>query len=249
MQWLNYLRIIHLINFFIPVFSFQVSIQRWNQRISTSRLSSHRQVSVWVEEAEDGFVDEEENLMTGEKCVKVVKAFATDPDDENDHRFLCAGALIKRPDSDVYDAWMADSLLDEPNTQFKGALLALDYLFAHYLEQCIQFGQDSSETTFEEISAKFFLQCGSINSEYHCASNMAARERGFRPIKDFINASDSSSSHRVLEYIDTDEEDIDSMIFDVDRGVSKYSSDLYSSNAISILNAINRIQNLDSVLE
>lgn len=247
---MNYLRIIHLINFLIPVFSFQVSIQHLNQRLSTSTLSSHCQVSIWVEEAEDGFVDEEENLETGEICVKAVKAFATDPD-ETDHRFLCAGALIKRPDSDVYDAWMADSLLDEPNTQFKGALLALDYLFAHYLEH-----QDSSETTVEEISARFFVQCGSINSEYHCASNMAARERGFRPIKDFINVvdevsgtSNSSCSHRVLEYIDTDEEDIDSMIFDVDKGISKYSSDLYSCKAISILNAINRIQNLDSVLE
>lgn len=96
---MNYLRFIHLINFLIPVFSFQVSIQRFNQRVSAS--SSHRQVSIWVEEAEDGFVDEEENLMTGEVCVKAVKAFATDPDDETDHRFLCAGALIKRPDSDV----------------------------------------------------------------------------------------------------------------------------------------------------
>uniref|UniRef100_A0A7S3Q258 Uncharacterized protein n=1 Tax=Chaetoceros debilis TaxID=122233 RepID=A0A7S3Q258_9STRA len=40
---------------------------------STSTVSA---VRVWVEPAEEGFVDEDENLMMGEVCLRAVKAFA-----------------------------------------------------------------------------------------------------------------------------------------------------------------------------
>jgi hypothetical protein len=113
---------------------------RHQQRTSTTPLLSRQlhAVKVWVELAEDGFVDEDENLMTGETCLRAVKAYAASTSSTQEHdttnhnettaskRFLCAGALVQRPHSQMCDAWMADCLLDETNLQLQGALLILD---------------------------------------------------------------------------------------------------------------------------
>ncbi len=112
---------------------------------------------VWVEEAEEGFVDEEENLEPGEVCLRSVKSFASaapnnsdgkiridfDIDDVENQRFLSAGALVRRPSYEnddangICDAWIADSLLNEggPNLQLMGALLVLDDLFLDHLQR------------------------------------------------------------------------------------------------------------------
>ena len=87
---------------------------------STSRIAvSHPRV--WIEEAEDGFVDEEENLEPGEICLRTIKSYASgssnravesessapsirvafDVCEEQEHRrFLSAGALVRRPPND-----------------------------------------------------------------------------------------------------------------------------------------------------
>ena len=112
---------------------------------------------VWVKEAEEGFVDEEENLEPGEVCLRSVKSFASavprnsdstiridfEIDDVENRRFLSAGALVRRPfydnddSNEICDAWMADSLLNEggPNLQLMGALLVLDDLFLDHLQR------------------------------------------------------------------------------------------------------------------
>ena len=80
---------------------------------TTKKSTSLSAVHVWVEEAEEGFVDEDENLMMGEVCLRAVKAFAgtvcgkvNDKDESmdtvttkgiEDKRLLCAGALVQRP--------------------------------------------------------------------------------------------------------------------------------------------------------
>ena len=66
-------------------------------------------LKVWVREAEEGFVDEEENLEEGEVCHLALHAYASSLEsmslrsrcnpahkDENVDRFLCAGALVQR---------------------------------------------------------------------------------------------------------------------------------------------------------
>eukprot|EP00537_Pseudo-nitzschia_pungens_P005593 CAMPEP_0172367116 /NCGR_PEP_ID=MMETSP1060-20121228/19300_1 /TAXON_ID=37318 /ORGANISM="Pseudo-nitzschia pungens, Strain cf. cingulata" /LENGTH=441 /DNA_ID=CAMNT_0013091241 /DNA_START=102 /DNA_END=1427 /DNA_ORIENTATION=- len=84
-------------------------------------LGSRLPPSVWIEDAEEGFVDEDENLEPGEVCLKSVKSFASgvvsdravdirlirevgdgfrgnERDDETvEKRFLSAGALVQRP--------------------------------------------------------------------------------------------------------------------------------------------------------
>jgi hypothetical protein len=123
---------------------------------------------VWVEDAENGFVDHDENLEAGEVCIRAVKAFASSPsylkstskfspsdtsldnrDEEENRRFLCAGALVQRPielnggslqswpPPRIYDAWIADSISDNcgPNLQLQGALQVLDTLFLEFLER------------------------------------------------------------------------------------------------------------------
>lgn len=67
-------------------------------------------LKVWVREAEEGFVDEEENLEQGEVCHLALHAYASSLEslslrsrchpahkDEHVDRFLCAGALVQRP--------------------------------------------------------------------------------------------------------------------------------------------------------
>ena len=223
-------------------------------------------VKVWVEIAEDGFVDEDENLMMGEICLVAVKAFASNnninvskkdfnkeswqgtsndddfkqkgEDEENpeeEKRLLCAGALVQRPSSNIRDAWMADSFLDEPNVQIKGATLILDHLFHHHL-------QTTNAKNLQEILSSFLIQSGRIDSEYHCSSYMAAITRGFKPLKelyydcgtsdDALNRMDEDHDETPLvngkpfhfDYLNYDDEDSDALVFDEIEGIQTYAS-------------------------
>jgi hypothetical protein len=121
--------------------------------------AAHTIPFVWVEDADDGFVDHDENLEEGEVCLKAVKAFASssistkvDNDPKRNKRFLCAGALIQRPiepldlhpsetsslsSPRICDAWIADSILHDggPNLQLQGTLQVLDVLLLDFLER------------------------------------------------------------------------------------------------------------------
>ena len=86
---------------------------------SSSRIEALPPPKVWIEEAEEGFVDEDENLEPGEVCLRSVKSFASGvPTDslssqeqirvdfeiteqkQQDRRFLSAGALVQRYNCD-----------------------------------------------------------------------------------------------------------------------------------------------------
>jgi hypothetical protein len=152
---------------------------------ATSTLYGHLPV-IWVEDAEADFVDEEENLEDGEVCIKSLKAFASKPvaeteEDSSEPRFLCAGALVQRPpSSQVCDAWTADSILMEggPNLQLQGALKLLDELLLFQLRR-------HSDNPILALQT-FVVKCGSLDSEYTCASYMAATARGFRPLRELV---------------------------------------------------------------
>ena len=45
--------------------------------LSTSRIAASSPPRVWIEEAEEGFVDDEENLEPGEVCLRSIKSFAS----------------------------------------------------------------------------------------------------------------------------------------------------------------------------
>ena len=139
---------------------------------------------VWVEEADDGFVDKEENLEEGEECLRAVKSFAGDP-----KRLLCAGALVARPPpSRKVDAWMADAILDDgqggPNLQVQGAVQVLDDILLFYLRE------RQNSTSSARLLRDFHVQCGSMESEFTCASYQAALVRGFAPHKIIMNLDD-----------------------------------------------------------
>lgn len=184
--------------------------------------------TVWIEDAEDGFVDDNENLMLGEKCLKSVKAFAQDTisihddddDDDQEKRFLGAAALAQRPQpfSDIHDCWIADALMDETNAQFKGAIKLLDHLFLFYL-QSMKGRITQSPFSIQKVVSCFIVQCGHPDSEYHCASYMAALYRGFKPLKDMIHfdARQGQYAHNFtyLEHLDLQNEDLDAMVFDM----------------------------------
>lgn len=165
---------------------------------------------IWIEDAEDGFVDEEENLEEGEKCLLSLKAFATDPDDQEGERLLCAGALVQRPDSSVCDAWTADALLSKggPNLQLNGAVKLLDEMFLCHLK---------NDPNNPRALLNFVLQCGSAVSEYSCASNMAGQLRGFRPLQDMLRVN----SIYTAEYYGEDC-DLEGMVFDYRVGKRAY---------------------------
>ena len=110
---------------------------------SSTLVTDSSSPQIWIEPAEDGFVDHDENLEEGEILVKAVKAFSANQDND-DKKFLCAGALIQRPPSPtstdvnmtIYDAWMADAIMDGnggPNLQIQGAMGILDELYRHFL--------------------------------------------------------------------------------------------------------------------
>jgi len=166
---------------------------------------------VWVEEAEEGFVDEDENLEEGEECLVSLKAFASNPSAEGDDsvRFLCAGALVKRPESLVCDAWTADSILDEggPNLQLQGAVKVLDALLLHHL-------RNYQENPILGLQT-FVLKCGVPDSEYTCSSYMAATSRGFRPLKDMVRI-DSIYSSTIYD------NDLDGMVLEPLQGRAIY---------------------------
>ncbi len=181
-------------------------------------------VRVWIEEAEEGFVDEDENLMMGEVCLRAVKAFASHDDHEDHPRaqgddkeeeilFLGAGALVQRPGSKIYDAWMADCLLDETNLQFEGAVRILDDLFGHHLNT-------SNAQDVNEIISTFVVQSGVMESEYHSASYMAAISRGFKPLKEYHSRDDFC-----WNYLELEEEDGDALIFNMRNPEGYFSVD------------------------
>ena len=176
--------------------------------------SSHKvfpnRPSVWIEEAEEDFVDDEENLEEGEVCIRSVKAFATPLEPSEDPRFLCAGALVQRPPASlVCDAWTADSILEEggPNLQFQGALQVLDDLLLCHLER-------HSENTVLGLQT-FVVKCGSLESDYTCASYMAAKSRGFRPLQELLRVN---SIYTLSHY----SYDLDGMVLDVIQGRKIY---------------------------
>lgn len=135
---------------------------------------------VWVEDAEDDFVDEEENLEEEEVCLKSLKAFCSS--DNDDPLFLCAGALVQRPESKVCDAWTADSLLASPNLQLQGATKILDQLFLFHLRQ----HEDDSLCGLRY----FVLRCAE-EQETAFASHKASQLRGFRPLQENMLRADS----------------------------------------------------------
>jgi hypothetical protein len=147
-------------------------------------IAASLSAKVWVEEADDGFVDEEENLEEGEVCLRAVKSFAGDP-----KRLLCAGALVARPSpSRKVDAWMADAILDDglggPNLQVQGAVQVLDDILLFYLKE------RQNSTSSARLLRDFHVQCGSAESEFTCASYQAALVRGFAPHKTIMNLDD-----------------------------------------------------------
>ena len=177
-------------------------------RMSNIVCHAATRLEVWVEDAEDDFVDKDENLEEGEVCIHSVKAFASDPDDENDERFLCAGALLRRPSDLICDAWTADAVLPNggPNLQLKGAVKVLDELFLCHLK---------AEPNSACALRNFVLQCGSPGSEFTCASHMAGQLRGFRPLRDMVQVN----SIYAADYY---EQDLDGMVFDYYLGKRIY---------------------------
>lgn len=187
---------------------------------SGSRLFNRFPI-VWVEDSEDDFVDEDENLEDGEVCLKSLKAFSSKPvaatEDDNDDgdyfaepRFLCAGALVqRRPESQVCDAWTADSILMEggPNLQLQGAVKVLDELLLFQLQR-------HSDNTILALQ-NFVVKCGSLDSEYTCASYMAAIARGFRPLKELVRVDSVYTS----SYYDND---LDGLVMDAEEGRDLY---------------------------
>lgn len=201
--------------------------RRCHRRLSRSgllvlpRLHYHLP-TVWVEDAEDDFVDDNENLEEGEVCLKSLKAFASQPvgedndgiDDEgytSEPRFLCAGALVQRPPlSQVCDAWTADSILTEggPNLQLQGALKLLDEFLLFQLQRY----RDNPILALQT----FVVQCGSsLENEFTCASYMAATARGFRPLRELLRVS----SIYTASYYDND---LDGLVLDVEEGKEIY---------------------------
>ena len=169
--------------------------------------------TVWVEEADEDFVDENENLEQGEVCLKSLKAFASRPTSVEEAfgpRFLCAGALVQRPpESHVCDAWTADSMLDDggPNLQFQGASKVLDELLFFHLQR-------SRDNTIWGLQT-FVVKCGSLDSEYTCASYMAASARGFRPLRDMVRVTSIYSP----SFYDND---LEGLVLDAEHGKAMY---------------------------
>mmetsp|Transcript_8130 Transcript_8130/g.12461 ORF Transcript_8130/g.12461 Transcript_8130/m.12461 type:complete len:250 (+) Transcript_8130:135-884(+) len=183
----------------------------------------HNFPTIWIEDAEDDFVDDGENLEKGEICLKAVKAFATSP---NGNRFLCAGALVQRPNSLVCDAWTADALPEDsqggPNLVLQGARKILDALFLFHLQQ-------NSDDSIRALRT-FVLRCGSMESEYTCASFMAGQSRGFSPLKDQLR-SDSIYMPQLYN------NDFEGLIFDFSVGNDLYkdsvSDPILNENTVS----------------
>jgi hypothetical protein len=190
---------------------------------------------VWVEDAEDDFVDDEENLERGEICLKSLKSFADGIDDDEDSkRFLGAGALVQRADANsmLCDAWMADSILNEggPNLQLRGAIQILDELFLFHLERTTHSNKTLEEVTEVDPSVRalrtFVLRCGhSVDNEWTCASYMASQARGFVPLKDAVRVRSIYST----QYYNND---LYGMVFDYTKGLPLYKESESPSNTV-----------------
>lgn len=175
-------------------------------------------VQVWIEEAEDGFVDSEENLEEGEVCIRAVKAFASNPDEEREggKRFLCAGALVQRPKVEghvaLYDAWMADSVMDNggPNLQKLGALKIIDELFLYHLEH----NQDDGISALKS----FMVQC-SGEDDFTCASYHAILDRGFAPICELLQQEKTIYN---LDDYPGEFSDLEGNLFNCTVGIPRY---------------------------
>lgn len=236
----------------------------WNQYVLAFNYGAKRNMfqsqrfrslnsKVWIEKAEDDFVDEDENLMTGEICLASYKAFAqqqllpeiaegedrarahltsftTTARSAQEKRFLGAAALVQRSSkSTICDCWMADTLIDETNVQLKGAILLLDQLFSIHLRNTTWISNRSRDKGNCLISPlySFVVQCGRPDSEYHSASYMAALNRGFQPLKDLIYFDDEEGRYQHLRsnltHLDLDDENTDALIFDLSRGIESYT--------------------------
>lgn len=198
--------------------SFQPCLSRHNSHL-VSRTTHLNYLRVWVEEADEGFVDQDENLEQGEVCHKAVKAWASGVDSP-DHRFLCAGALVERSNH-VSDAWTADAIMDHggPNLQMQGAMQVLDNLFLCHLQRY---------ANPIEALKNFMVQCGELESEYSCASHMAALARGFAPLR-------LCQQYEMYKDLDNDNEYLDSMVFDFKVGRIRYQQAAMLDNEISFI--------------
>lgn len=182
-----------------------------NRNHHTARMIPLECLRVWVEDADDGIVGDD-NVHTlalegrREVCHKAVKAWASGVD-SSDHRLLCAGALVERPNH-VSDAWTADAVMNNggPNLQLQGAIQVLDDLFLCHLKRYID--------PIEALK-HFVVQCGELESEWSCASHMAALARGFVPLR--------RCQHTALYAdLDNDNKYLDSMVFDFKIGRTLY---------------------------
>lgn len=171
------------------------------RRASTTRRSRLPATAVWIEEADDGFVDEDENLMTGEVCLRAVKAFARF-DDDDEPLFLGAAALVSRPPpcSHVRDCWTADSEAEETNLQLKGATMMLDDLVLWHSTRPAR-GCDDDDADALLLLRDLVVRCGPADGALSCASHAAARRRGFVP-----------------------DPEVDGMVFDAAIGVERYAA-------------------------
>ena len=211
-----------IVNSFVTSHLYEIQYGSLYYRKSPIKISS----KVWIEDAEEGFVDDDENLMMGEVCLKSIKAFAQDITtdggyhDDEAKRFLGAAALVQRPTSFMYDCWIADAFMDEKNVQVKGAIMLLDHLFLFHLQRTLK-GHNQSFPFYNihDVVSSFIVQCGHPDSEYHCASYMAALYRGFKPIKDMVYFDDRNGqhahNHTYLEHLDLHNENLDALVFDM----------------------------------
>lgn len=149
---------------------------------------------VWIEAAEEGFVDDEENLEEGEICLTAVKAFAQTPDHEK--LLLCAGALIERNSggnsNPCRHAWTADALTEpvaSPNLRVQGALLVLQALMRFHT-------QDDDKPL-----QAFVLHCGAgVESEFTCASYQAAQMCGFQSLAQLVRQDSDTFRAEYYDY-------------------------------------------------
>ena len=200
--------------FGLPLWSPTRSCRQSSSLITTRSIGcslSQNAPEVWVQEAEEGFVDEEENLEDGEVCHRSVKAFASSVETSilPEPRFLGAGALVQRPGgSPICDAWTADAMLEEggPNLQLQGACIILDDLLLFHLRR--------HEDSIFGLQT-FVVKCGGLESEYSCASYMAAMSRGFQPFKEMVRKK-SIYSTALFDH------DLDGLVMDATEGKKVY---------------------------
>ena len=180
-------------------------------------LSASIRPHIFVVEAEEGFVDDVENLEEGESLRRAVKAFAERKDGTGEVDFLCAGALVQRPyDSSGFvkhDMWVADSDEKEglsPNLQAKGAAKIIDDLFLAHLQL-----EEASLRLSPSKAYHLTVQTG-LHSPSLFASHHAALSRGFQPCCEVWNQEGVE----------------DGLRFNVHDGIRKYTSLAWESRGL-----------------